>query len=219
MIVSNLTNKVYIVFEEEDAITGTVYTIYPEVGTPIHGEIEDNSISISLKDGRYKIVVNNETEKDFEACFKVYYNGLPQVINDLKKVLCPCKGCGEEDKTLLSISFFNVLAFYAKAGLTSNSYAFGKLLELKSEVIQDKKEYEKYYGVFKFDYTKVTEEILSVAYIELYLLATTSLSDEDNLDAINKLFDIKNVESCLYAAGINIPDVICEIQNYTCHVC
>lgn len=217
MIVNNLSDRVHFVFSEGEALEGATYTIHGK-DKPISGDIIDNAVEIQLPDGSYKIVVNNGTFEDFEECFTVYYNSLPSIVNLIRKILCPCSGCKKTTDEDLMKAFYELTGFFQNSGLLCSSYTFNRELNKSFRQILDQKEYESYYGEFKFDYKASIRDLLAYAYVELYLKSSSALNlSEDELEKMNNLYKIDSIERCLYRLGYKLEDMICSIEKHDCH--
>ena len=225
MIVNNLKDKVYIVFETEDYITSEVYTITPLnlYGCPdetkkITGDIVDNSVEVSLPDGKYLLSVYNTNTEDFEETFTVFYNDLPNIVKDMQNILCPCNNCLEKSKEDVLETFFNLVGFLQKTGLICSGGGFNIAMSKLYNVISAEKDYERYYGEFNLSYTDSVKKVLVYTYIDMYQSITNQItSSENDLQDVNGMLKIDIFEKCLYKLGYNFSDILCEIKKSKCN--
>lgn len=217
MIVNNLSDKVHIIFSEGEVLEGATYTIQGKNfnGT---GDIIDGALEIQLPDGSYKIIVNNGEYEDYKECFTVFYNGLPLIVDLIRKILCPCGNCKKTTDEDLLKALYELTGFFQNAKLLCSSYTFNRELNKGFRQILEQKEYEAYYGEFKFDYRTSVRDLLAYAYVELYLMSSNALNlSEKELDNVNNLYKVDSLEKCLYRLGYNLEDIICSIEKQDCH--
>lgn len=224
MLVNNLIDKVYILFNEEYTLSGKTYLI-KSVGTfncvsdniKLQGIVENDSIILQLDDGKYVVEVISEDGPNFKEVFVVYYNGLPDIIKDIKNALCPCKQCLDITLEALFKTYFKVSGFIEFIGLSCELYSTTVLKQKFFKVLKDELEYQQYYNTFKFSYEKALKDLLANLYIELYSLSTNQLSTSDNdLESINSVFKVDIMEKCLYKLDYDFNDILCLINNSKC---
>ena len=223
MVVNNLSNKVFILFEEN--LNGGYYSIFKldifgcaTQEVQAQGIVEENQVVTQLDDGRYLIKVVLDNQVDFKDTFNVYYNELPNVVKEIQKVLCPCGNCREVTLDDLFKVYFRVIGFMQSTGLLCKSTAMLDATSKYYNVLTDAKEYEKYYNSFNFSYEKAIQELLVHVYIELYEMSTNQLvTSEDDLKEINQAFNIDFMEKCIYKLGYSLSDILCHFTNAKCN--
>lgn len=221
MIVNNLKNKVII---EVGDVPSNFYTITPidingcpSESNKISGEFSTNKIEIELPDGKYLLSVYSANTADYVEEFIVYYNSLPSLIKSIKEVICPCTNCKEKTKDDYIKIMIELLGFLQSTNLLCSTGGFSLILQKYYKILQDKREYEKYYGSFVFDTEKAIRDILVHTYIELYSEFTSnSLGSDKVLAEVNSLFLIDSMENCLYKLGYDFQEILCNINNYKC---
>ena len=223
MVVNNLTDKVFILMEDE-AFFSKPYTItklnssgceIPD--SQIFGETtEAGEIFIPLLDGKYLLEVEGDMVTHSEAFF-VFYNGAPEVIKTIRSILCPCSGCKKVDSKTLQQVFYQVIVYMTVTGLLCSSRITLPELERQGKIHMDAKKYAEYYGEFRFDYDKQIERFLAYFYAELYSKFTNTLNtSQEDLDSVNSMLGIDTMEKCLYKLGYSFNDILCNVQNCGC---
>lgn len=223
MIVNNLSDKVFILFEED--LNGGYYSIFKldifgcaAQEVQAQGIVEGNKVVTKLDDGRYLIKVVLDNQVDFKDTFNVYYNELPNVVKEIQKVLCPCNNCKAVSLEDLFKVYFRVIGFMQSTGLLCKSTAMLDVTSKHYNVLTDAKEYESYYNSFNFSYEKSIQELLVNVYVELYEMSTNQLvTSENDLKEINCVFNIDFMEKCIYKLGYSLTDILCHFTNAKCN--
>ena len=223
MIVNNLSDKVFILFEED--LNGGYYSIFKldifgcaTQEVQAQGIVEENQVVTKLDDGRYLIKVVLDNQVGFKDTFNVYYNELPNVVKEIQKVLCPCNNCKAVSLEDLFKVYFRVIGFMQSTGLLCKSTAMLDITSKHYNVLTDAKEYESYYNSFNFSYEKSIQELLVNVYVELYEMSTNQLvTSENDLKEINCVFNIDFMEKCIYKLGYSLTDILCHITNAKCN--
>ena len=223
MIVNNLSDKVFILFEED--LNGGYYSIFKldvfgcaTQEVQAQGIVEENQVVTKLDDGRYLIKVVLDNQVDFKDTFNVYYNELPNVVKEIQKVLCSCNNCKAVSLEDLFKVYFRVIGFMQSTGLLCKSTAMLGITSKHYNVLTDAKEYESYYNSFNFSYEKSIQELLVNVYVELYEMSTNQLvTSENDLKEINCVFNIDFMEKCIYKLGYSLTDILCHFTNAKCN--
>ena len=223
MIVNNLSNKVFILFEEN--LNEGYYSIFKldvfgcaTQEVQAQGIVEENQVVTKLDDGRYLIKVVLDNQVDFKDTFNVYYKELPNVVKEIQKVLCPCNNCKAVSLEDLFKVYFRVIGFMQSTGLLCKSTAMLDITSKHYNVLTDAKEYESYYNSFNFSYEKSIQELLVNVYVELYEMSTNQLvTSEKDLKEINCVFNIDFMEKCIYKLGYSLTDILCHFTNAKCN--
>lgn len=225
MVVNNLSDRVYILFDEEESLNGGEYVVHKldVYGCPIpevqaQGVIIEDEVTLQLKDGAYQITVTLDSHPDFTGVFSVYYNSLPEIVNEISKVLCPCNICKEATLDELFKVAFRIHGFAISTNMICNSQSLTLIMYKYYKILTDAKKYQKYYGVFNFSYEKAIQDLLANFYIELYNMSTDQLgTSEKDLNTINAIYKIEFMEKCLYKLGYDFNDILCKINNSKCN--
>ena len=211
MITHNLANKIRIIFETSDQVSGRTYVLKNTLTNNIYrGQIESNQITIELEDGLYCITIYNEDREDFKSTFNVYYNYLPNFVKDIQKLTCGCNNCGDKKDTDIYQTYQLSLNYFSATGLLCNLKAYNYYTQIAHKNVMEAQEYKKYYGKFVFNYEENIRNLLISTYIELYLRSSNITSNnQKDLDELNQLFKISSIEKCLYKIGYDF----CKISN------
>lgn len=220
MIYNNLSNKILLLFNEQDYNEGSyvVKELFfygcPTENIKASGEIVDNQIVLQLNDGRYTIEVVKDGYPDLVEEFIVYYNELPNVLEKVQEAVCPCNTCHEKSKSEITNSVFYTLGFLQNLGMMCEPNLVTEFMQEKYQELKNEESQKKYYGNFKFDYDKYYKDILIRAYIELYKASTDQLKDtNEELGIIQALYNLDYMDRCLYSLGYNIDDIVCKLVS------
>lgn len=225
MIVNNLKDGVYILPEAAESMY-TSFTVTPLTlgGCPINSktitdELLLEGVKLELPDGKYQLTISGMTTVDIDSTFSVFYNGLPNFIDKIQRVLCPCTNCGNADKDeQLLEALFYANGFMQTAGFACGHNGYTLAIEKYYEILSKAVEYEQYYGTFVFSYKKAVQDVLVYSYIDLYISLTDALrTGQDALEEMNLLLKVDIMERCLYKAGYIFSDIICEINENKCN--
>lgn len=224
MIVNNLSNKILLLFNEQgdyqdaDYIVEELFFNGCTTGKIVaSGKVEDDKVILQLKDGSYSIEVTKPGFAPIGENFIVYYNELPNILEKIQDILCPCDSCKEKDTEILLKDFLYILGYLQDINKLCGPTMFNYILNEKYQEIKNSEEYKKYYGDFKFDYKAAYEDILAKTYIELYYESSNQIVDSDEeLNLINSLYNIDFMEKCLYKKGYKASEIICQIEKLDC---
>lgn len=237
MVIYNKTKSVYIEIAEHLIYAGSEYKIYKIDQNNCLGKIplltgfvpEDLKFEIVLPDGNYKIVVaedNSGLVPTITETFLVIYNYLPEIVKQIKDVLCPncnCTDCEDQeskkDRELKVLhTYFNINNYF----LCFNIFEvipYTKNLSCKfNNQFNAELNNSKNYGKFKFKYIKKLEEFFIYLYTELEKNHNQSIksSDQDNLDIIS-LFNKDIILNCILELGYDYNELIRNINNFKCN--
>lgn len=218
MIYNNLSNKILLLFNEQD-YTGGSYVVKELFfyGCPTNkivasGEIVDNQISLQLKDGMYNIEIVKDNLPDFKDCFPVFYNELPNVLEKIQEAVCPCKSCKDKADLDIANTVFYTLGFMQTIGKVCDNNLFTSFINSVYQEIKNKGIEKKFYGKVQFDYNGAYKDLLIRAYILLYKESTYTLTDNDEEKSlIDAVYNYEYMRTCLYSLGYDVEDIICGL--------
>ena len=114
-------------------------------------------------------------------------------------------------------AFFEFNLFLTCTGLTNELPAYRETSCDFNQNFSNACDYEKNFGKFNFDYSASIRKILSVGLVELYTREAHQIRLlNTDLGQIKTMFDLTNVERCLYNIGSSLDQILKHIRNINC---
>lgn len=199
----------------EPVAVGELITILPEGSTENILFIE-----VSLPDGEYEITITADNYPDEVENFTVFYNYLPEILKDFRRLFCSedCTNCNDVDleKEYLKV-FAKLLFFLMSSGLLNHLPALQTITKKIQKILSEECKYKRYYGKFIFSYKNNLQMFFAYFYAELYNYQKDKIKSlNQDLDFIDEVFMFENIAKCLYPSNLSLETIFYNICNLKC---